>query len=231
VGDALTILVFSLMAALNPTLLAAVTIMLLLPNPKRLMIGYLLGAYLTSITVGLLIVFELHNAAGVSTAKRTLSPIEDLVIGALLIVAGLVLKGQRMEARKERRRARKEAKGPKKQSLPERLLGRGDARITFFLGVVLTFPGASYLAALDRISKLDLADAWIVLIVIGVCLFQQLLLEVPIIAYALRPEWAKRAIAGFRAWLEANGRRAAANVAIVLGCLLLLRGVIELIVR
>ena len=66
---------------------------------------------------------------------------------------------------------------------------------------------------------------------IGVCLFQQLLLEVPIIAYALRPEWAKRAIAGFRAWLEANGRRAAANVAIVLGCLLLLRGVIELIVR
>ena len=230
-GDALTILVFSLLAALNPTLLAAVTIMLLLPNPKRLMIGYLLGAYLTSITIGLLIVFQLHNSAAVSTAKRTLSPLEDLVIGALLIVAGLVLRGQRMEARKERRRARREAKGPKKQSLPDRLLGRGDPRITFFLGVVLTFPGASYLVALDRISKLDIADAWIVLIVIGVCLLQQLLLEVPIIAYALRPEWAKRAIAGFRAWLEANGRRAAANVAIVLGCLLLLRGVIELIVR
>jgi hypothetical protein len=231
VGDALTILVFSLLAALNPTLLAAVTVMLLLPNPKRLMIGYLLGAYLTSITVGLLIVFQLHDSAGVSTAKRTLSPIEDLVIGVLLIVAGLVLKGERMEARKERRRARKEAKGPKKQSLPERLLGRGDPRITFFLGVVLTFPGASYLVALDRISKLDLAGAWIVLIVIGACLLQQLLLEAPIVAYALRPEWAKRAIAGFRTWLEASGRRAAANVAIGLGGLLLLRGVIELIVR
>jgi len=100
VGDALTILVFSLLAALNPTLLAAVTIMLLLPNPKRLMIGYLLGAYLTSITIGLLIVFQLHNSAAVSTAKRTLSPLEDLVIGALLIVAGLVLRGQRMEAGK-----------------------------------------------------------------------------------------------------------------------------------
>jgi hypothetical protein len=28
---------------LNPTLLTATTVMLLLPNPKRLMLGYLLG--------------------------------------------------------------------------------------------------------------------------------------------------------------------------------------------
>src|ERR1700749_5058882 len=96
-GDALRILVFGLMSALNPTLLAVVTIMLLLPSPKKLMIGYLLGAYLTSIAVGLLIVFSLHGSAAVSTTRRTLSPIEDLVIGALLIVAGIVLKGGKMQ--------------------------------------------------------------------------------------------------------------------------------------
>lgn len=45
----------------NPTLLAAVTMMLLLPNPKRLMPGYLLGAYTTSITLGLVIVFSLKD--------------------------------------------------------------------------------------------------------------------------------------------------------------------------
>jgi hypothetical protein len=227
VGDGLSILIFGLMSALNPTLLAAVTIMLLLPNPKRLMIGYLLGAYLTSITLGLLIVFELHGSASVSTTKRTLSPIEDLVIGALLVTAGLVLKDQRMRARSERRKAEKAAKA--KESISERLLGRGDPRITFFLGVVLTFPGASYLAALAKTSKLEIADAWIVLIVLGLCLLQQLLLEAPIVAYALRPEWAKRAIAGFREWLGRNGRRAAANLAMFLGALLILRGIIELI--
>jgi hypothetical protein len=227
VNDALSIFVFGLMAALNPTLLAAVTIMLLLPNPKRLMLGYLLGAYLTSITIGLLIVFELHGDATVTSTKRTLSPIADLVLGALLITAGIVLGGERMRERGERRKARKAAR--QKESLPERLLGRGDPRITFFVGVILTFPGASYLAALTKTSKLEIADAWIVLVVLALCLLQQLLLELPIVAYALRPEWAKRAIAGFRGWLARNGRRAAAKVAIGLGALLVLRGVIELI--
>jgi hypothetical protein len=36
--------VFSLFAMLNPSLIAAVTVMLPFPDPKRLMIGYLLGA-------------------------------------------------------------------------------------------------------------------------------------------------------------------------------------------
>ena len=39
------IFLLSLVAMFNPTLLAAVTIMMLIPNPKRLMLGYLLGAY------------------------------------------------------------------------------------------------------------------------------------------------------------------------------------------
>ncbi|HEY1854367.1 MAG TPA: GAP family protein [Solirubrobacterales bacterium] len=228
-GDALTIFVFALMSALNPTLLAAVTIMLLLENPKRLMLGYLLGAYLTSIAIGMLVVFELHGDEAVTTTKRTLSPAADLVIGVLLITAGLVLKGQRMEARHERKLERKAAEGPKK-SLPERLLGRGDPRITFFVGVVLSFPGASYLAALTKTAKLEIADPWLILIVLGICLLQQLLLELPLLAYALRPEWAKGAIADFRGWLARHGRRAAAHVAIALGCLLLIRGVVALIV-
>jgi hypothetical protein len=229
VNDALSIFVFALMSAANPTLLAAVTIMLLLENPKRLMIGYLLGAYLTSITIGLLIVFELHGDEAVSSTKRTLSPIADLTIGAILIAAGLALKGQRMEVRRERKQAKKEAEGPGKKSIPERLLGRGDPRITFFVGVLLSFPGASYLAALTKTSKLEIADPWLVLIVIGICVLQQALLEVPVIAYTFWPEPAKRAIANFREWLARNGRRAAANVALTLGLLLWVRGVIEII--
>lgn len=229
-GSGLEILVFALMSALNPTLLAAVTIMLLLPSPKRLMLGYLLGAYLTSITIGMLIVFELHGDAAVTSTKRTLSPLADLLIAALLIAAGLALKGRRMEERHERRLERRAAQ-QRKKSLPEKLLGRGDPRITFFVGVVLSFPGASYLAALTKTAKLDAAGAWLALIVLGICVLQQLLLELPLLAYALRPEWAKEAIAGFRDWLARRGRRAAANVAIALGCLLVLRGAIELIAR
>jgi hypothetical protein len=230
--DFLAILGLSLLAMFNPTLLAVTAILMLLPEPKRLMVGYLLGAYLTSITLGMLIVFELHGSSAVSTARHTLSPIEDLAIGVLLVVAGVVLKGQRLEARRERRKAKKEAKeaAGKKQSLPERLLGRGDPRLTFFAGVILTFPGASYLAALTKISKLDVGDAWIVLIVLAVCIIQQMLLELPIVGYVLRPEWTQGAVERFRSWLDRNGRRAAASLAIVLGVLLLIRGAVVLIV-
>ncbi len=231
-SEALEILGLALLAMFNPTLLAVTAIMMLLQNPKKLMLGYLLGAYLTSITLGLLIVFKLHGDSSVHTTQRTLSPLEDLAIGVLLVAAGVVLKGQRIQARRERRKAAKEAKerAGKKKSLPERMLGRGDPRLTFFAGVILTFPGASYLAALTKISKLEVSNVWIVVIVIAVCIIQQALLELPVIGYLVRPQWTKGAVERFRSWLSRSGRRAAANGAIVLGVLLLVRGTAALLI-
>ena len=62
---------FALSAAFNPTLLAALMVMLLSANAKRLMFGYLLGALMTSITAGLVIVFALPESSAVSTTKNT----------------------------------------------------------------------------------------------------------------------------------------------------------------
>lgn len=233
-GDLFSIFLLSLVAMVNPTLLAAATIMMLLPDTKRLMTGYLLGAYTTSITLGLLIVFSLNDTASVETSQQTLGPVEDLVLGALALIVAYALGGGGTEALRERRRQRKEAKerdSEVKQSWPERMLGRGSARVTFAVGVVLTFPGVSYLAALDRIAKLDVGDAVTVLLVLVFCLIQQLLLEVPLLGYAIAPERTERAVAGFREWLARNGRRAATFVAAGVGVLLIVRGVIELIVQ
>ncbi|TML74711.1 MAG: GAP family protein, partial [Actinobacteria bacterium] len=77
------VFLFALTAALNPTLLAATTVMLLLPHPKRLLLGYLLGAYTTSITVGLVVVYWLGNSGALSTTKHTISPAVDIVLGLL----------------------------------------------------------------------------------------------------------------------------------------------------
>src|SRR5215471_10571409 len=84
------IFLLSLTAMFNPSLLAAVTVMLLLPEPKRLMIGYLLGAYLTSITLGLVIVFALPGTGTESTSKHTIGPIEDIVIALILFALAFV---------------------------------------------------------------------------------------------------------------------------------------------
>jgi Sap, sulfolipid-1-addressing protein len=229
VGDLGSIFGLALLAMFNPTLLAAVTVMLLLPSPKKLMIGYLLGAYLTSISLGMLIVFSLHGSGGVESARHTLSPLEDIVVGLIALIVGFVLKTGRAAELRERRQRRKEEKaGEKKQSLPERMLGRGSARITFAVGVVLTFPGVSYLAALDRMARLDWATLPTALLVIGFCIMQQMLLELPLVGYAVAPDWTQDAVVRFRDWLGRNGRRVAANGAVVIGVLLLLRGLITL---
>ncbi|MFL5897145.1 MAG: GAP family protein [Solirubrobacterales bacterium] len=223
-GDLATILVLAFSAMLNPTLLAAVTLMMLLPETKRLMLGYLLGSYLTSISLGLLIVFSLHDSGSVETARNTLTPAEDIVLGTIALIVGLVLRSDRGE----RRRKQKEEE-PKRESWPQRLLGRGSAKVAFAVGAVLSFPGASYLVALDRIAHLDAGAGAAAALVICFCLVQQVLLEAPLIGYAVSPEWTQRAVDRFSRWLREKGRQTAAAGAVVIGLLLLLRGLLELV--
>jgi hypothetical protein len=232
VGDVFSIFVLSLLAMFNPTLLAAVTIMMLLPEPKRLLTGYLLGAYLTSIGLGMAIVFSFHQSSGVESSKKTLSPLEDLVFGAILIIVGWALLSGRVARIKEGRKRRHEAKhGPaeEKESLPERLLGRGSMRITFAVGALLSLPGASYFVALDKISHLGWPTASTALAVIIFCLIQQLLLELPLIGFYLAPTWTEGAVVKFREWISRNAARAAGWVSLILGVLLIIRGTAYLI--
>ena len=130
-----------------------------------------------------------------------------------------------------RRQRRHEAKGAKeeKESWPERMIGKGSPRVTFAVGVVLTFPGVSYLTALDRMARLDASSVELVLLVVGFCLIQQLLLEVPLLGYAFAPEQTQGRVTRFRAWLGRNGRRAGVMLAAAIGALLVLRGVITLL--
>jgi Sap, sulfolipid-1-addressing protein len=234
VGDLGEIFLLSLLAMFNPTLLAAVTLMLLLPNPKRLMVGYLLGAYTASISLGLVIVFALSESSATSTSKNTLSPLEDVVVGSLLLLIAVVLATDRdrpLRERRERRKSEKQAGNTtdEKEALPMRLLGRGSPRVAFVVGLLLSFPGVSYLTGLNHIHKLDAAALPTALLVIGFCLVQQLLLEVPLAGYFFAPEKTADAVKGFRAWLARNGRQAGIIVAAVLGALILIRGIAGLV--
>jgi hypothetical protein len=225
VGDLVSFIGLSLTAMLNPTLLAAVTVMMLLPDPKRLMLGYLLGSYLTSISLGLLIAFSLHGSGSVESARTTFTPAEDLVFGAIVLIVGLVL---RSELGEERRKRKKESA---KESWPERMLGRGSAKIAFAIGAVLSFPGASYLVALNRLVHLDPGTGATVFLVVLFCLIQAIFLELPLVGYAFSPERTEERVAAFRDWLARKGRQTAATGAVVIGALLLLRGLLELVLQ
>ena len=91
------VILLSLTASFNPTLVAATTVMLLLDNPAKLMLGYLLGAYVTSITLGLVIVFSASNSGTTNTTENTLSPAVDIALGAIALFAAWVVWSGRHE--------------------------------------------------------------------------------------------------------------------------------------
>lgn len=219
-------------AAVNPTLLAATTLMLLLPSPKRLLFGYLLGAYLTSISLGLVIVFSLEGTSTESSAKHTFSPALDIVFGLLLLAVAYALgsaRGHRLTEWRAERKAAKQAGKEKKDSLPQRLLGRGSSRVAFVVGAALTLPSVSYLTALHRIDVVDPGTPVTVLCVVAFNLIMMLLLEVPLVGYIFAPERTEEGIESFKRWLARRGRIVATYVAAILGALLILRGVLELL--
>ena len=152
------VILLSLTASLNPTLVAATTVMLLLDKPARLMLGYLLGAYMTSITLGLVIVFSLSNSSTTNTTENTISPAVDIALGAIALAVAFVLYTGRHERLTERRRARKAAKPDKGPPRWQRELSKGSARTTFVVGALLTLPGASYLAGLASDPQAEVLD-------------------------------------------------------------------------
>jgi hypothetical protein len=227
------IVFFSLTAALNPTLLGATTVMLLLPRPKRLLVGYLLGALVTSITLGLIIVFKLENSSAVDSAQNTFSPAFDFALGALALLIAYLLRTDRDQQLKERREERRERKHKtkKEKGTPrwQRFLAGGSAKSAFVVGAILTLPGGSYLAGLDSIAKQDWAVAGTVAAVLFFNVVMMSLLELPLLSYALAPEQTPHRIERLKTWLSANGRRLGIRVATGIGVLLIVRAVIEVL--
>ncbi len=219
------IFLLSLVAAANATLLAAVTVMLFLPSPKRLLLGYLVGALLISLTTGFVIVFAVHGNGATSTAQNSLSPSMDITLGLIALVVAYVLHGGHDE-RLKRRRKKKDEGAEKSPSKVEQLLGRGSARVTFAVGVVLTLPGIAYLAALHDLDELNYGTVPTVLVILGFNVMLLILLEIPLLGYAIAPERTVVEVQRFRAWLSRNGRRMAIIGAAGIGALLVARGVI-----
>ena len=220
------VFVFAITAAFNPTLLAAVTVMLVLDNPRRLLWGYLLGAMMTSVTLGLVIVFTLGGSSGgTSTAKHTINPVLDIALGVLVLIVAFVVgtgRDRRRRARRARKQAEKADKAPPKW---QQALSGGSARTSFVVGALLTLPGASYLAGLDQLAKQDLSTAATVLSVIAFNVIMLTLLEVPLLGYTFSPEKTSAAVKRFSAWLSRDGGRIALVLAVLVGIALIARGV------
>jgi len=222
-------LVFAFTAALNPTLLAATMVMLFAAQPRRLMTGYLLGAYTASISIGLVIVFALQGKGAVKTTQHTFSPAADVVLGLLFLTVAFVIRSDRDARLRARRQAHAQAKGPKPPPAWRRALDNGSPRGAYVVGILLTLPGASYLVGMNRIDKAGASTAVTALAVVVFCVIMLLLIEIPLVGFVVAPDATRRNVGRFTEWVSASARTIVARGALIIGGLLLLRAAITLL--
>jgi Sap-like sulfolipid-1-addressing protein len=216
------IFVLALASMVWPALVAVVVVALASPQPVKLLSVFLIASLLTTVSIGLVIVFVLRGSSLFSGSRPTFSPVVDVVAGLAALVAGhVVRRGGRGEPHQSQ----------EKQDRPtwtERTLTRG-APLAFLAGVVLNIaPGVFPFVALKNIAELEWSAAASVALVVAFYLVMFLPAEVPLGFYLVAPARTSTAVGRFNSWLKRNVHRVAALVLTVIGIYLVARGLVGL---
>ena len=226
------LVVLALDAALYPTLLAAVVILLAQEHPRRLLGAYLAGGLTISIGLGLAIVFALSDSSALKHGQSSgVSWQLDLAIGGLAVLGAVTLALRGDQRLRERRRRRKEAKAKpaeeQKEPWSHRLLSGGSAPLVFAAALAINLPGAAYLVALKDIAAGHHSTVTDVLLVVGFNLVMFALAEMPLLGLLLAPERTDALVKRMNDWISRNGRTIAIVLCVVLGVYLIVRGIVN----
>ena len=234
------VFLLALEAAVYPTLLAAVVILLSQPRPRRLITAYLAGGMAISITVGLGIVFALEGSKAVTSSRSGLSWGADLAAGGLALLLAVAL-ATRADDRVRRRRARRKvaagtsteapAEGPESPSSKEpwsqRILARGSVPIVFAAALAINLPGAAYLIALKDIAAGGHSPTTEVIMIVAFNVIMFALAEIPLLGLIFAPERTHDLVGRGNAWLSGHGRQVAVVLCALLGVYLIARGIVH----
>jgi hypothetical protein len=222
--DCLEILVLAVASSFWPTLILIVVLALRLERPIGVLVWFLAAGLLTTISIGIAIVFALQDSSFVSGSHPPANPALELTAGLLSFLAAYAL------LRSSRKAPPPSSSPPpaKEPSRLERTIGRGGP-VVFAAGVVLNIvPGAAPLVGLKDIAQLDAGNSAKVAAIIGFYLIMFSFIEVPIVAYGFAPQRTAAAMTGVNAWVGRNGRQVAAYVIGAVGVYLTVRGLVHL---
>jgi MFS family permease len=222
------VLVLAVAAAISPTILAVVIVILHSPRPRRLLGAYLVGGLLTSIAVGIAIVTSLNELDVLAGSSPAADPVVNFTVGALALIVAYVLATDRDAPIEERRRERR-ASRPSRDPWSQRVLERGTAPIAFAVGVALNLPGAFYLVALKDIAQGQHGTGSEVFAIVLFNLIMFALAELPLLGYLFAPEATQRKVEGFNEWLGRRARQIVVALATTMGVYLVARGVIGVV--
>ena len=214
-------------AAVFPTLLACVAIMISRPSPRRLLLAFYLGGLIVSIASGLVVlhIFEDGDTA-LGSSSSAPQPWVSIVLGAVvLLLAWLMLTDRgRMALDAWRARHPREVKHNKGPSWPQRHLGAANAKVAFAVGAAINLPGPFYLLALGDIATGGYSNGQQIALILLFNAIMFLLIEVPLAGYLVRPDETAAKVAALSRWLNANGLRVMGALVGVMGLGLVVQG-------
>jgi hypothetical protein len=219
----INVLILAVASAVSPSILAVVIVVLSRPNPRRLLLAYLVGGMLTSITVGIAVVSSLSGLDVLAGSSPIADPLVNFTVGALALIVAYALATDR-DARFEERRREKRASRPTRDPWSERVLSRGTAPIAFAVGVALSLPGAFYLVALKDIAQGqdEFGAQLFAILVFNLIMF--VLAEVPLLGYSFAPEATTVKVEQLNSWMARHARQIVIVVATTIGLYLIARG-------
>jgi Sap, sulfolipid-1-addressing protein len=219
--EVVEVLLLGAVAALWPVLLVVVAVALRTPHPLRVLAGFLAGGLLTCVVVGATIVHLLRGSSVVMESQHSVDPLVNLVCGGLALLAAFAL-NRYLASRRANPPPPKEKTGP---SWTERIVGRG-AVLAFAAGIVLDLvPGFVPVVALKDIAQIDGTAAETLALIVGFYVVMFALVEIPLAGYAFAPQRTAAFTKQFNDWLTANIGRVATGLLVVIGLVLVLRGV------
>jgi hypothetical protein len=232
------ILLLAAGSAVFPMLLAGVAVLLSRENPAPLLLAFWLGGLTTSVTAGIVILQVFGEKASSLGAKGpNLAPPYSIAAGVAVIAIAWLLgsnKGRSiLDGWRERRKEHKEAKhgtpakkeGPSRSEKLEKKLLDGGTIFAGVAGAILNLPGPFYLIALGDIATKHYPFGSEVLLVLMFNVIMLVLVEVPIIGFMVDPESTDRKVEALAKWLNRNGIKIVAGIALAAGVSMIYKGV------
>lgn len=229
------LLLLAFEAALYPTLIAAVVILMEQPRRLALLTAYLAGGLTISIGLGCALVFAAEGALEKHGSQSTLSWTADLAIGGLALLLAVALATRTDERVRRRREARRAAKHPEEREAPpeqdgkepwsQRILAGGSTPIVFLAGLAINVPGAAYLVGLKDIAAGHHSTGGAIGLILIFNAIMFLMAEIPLAGLVFAPERTEDLVVRFNAWLSRNGRTIAMVLCAILGIFLVVRGI------
>ncbi|MDO8188567.1 GAP family protein [Conexibacter sp. JD483] len=223
----MSLLLLALEAALYPTLLAVVVLLLTLDRPVRLLAAYLAGGLTISVALGIAIVAGLGGSSALASSRSGLSVAADLTIGALAVMAAVALAAHADERVRARRHSAPPPDAGRREPWSQRLLARGSTPLVFLAAMAINLPGAAYLIALKDIAAADHSLATEIALIVVFNLIMFLLAEVPLAGLLIAPARTRELVERGNGWLSAHGRELAIGVSATFGAFLIARGLVH----